>query len=103
MHDTELVADDGSSLDMITFPTSSLYVIMRHMGARSSFYDEHDFDVSEEILERWRQRNALVNDLAEECLTYEQVYQSGLVESYRRDERAYAASARPSGPQTANR
>ena len=90
VHDSELINDDGSHADMVTFPTSSMYLIMRHMGATSRFYEEHDIDVSAEVVEKWEQRNAFVERAAEECLTYQQVYESGLVESYRRDERAYA-------------
>lgn len=95
LHDSELVGDDGTELGMLTFPTSSLYIIMTHMGATSSFYESHDIEVSEEVETKWRQRNAFVEALAEECLTYEQVYKSGVVESYRRDERAFAQAGAP--------
>lgn len=95
LYDSELVTEEGTELSMLTFPTSSLYLIMRNMGATSSFYENHDFTVSEEIKERWRQRNAFVERLADECLTYEEVYKSGLVETYIRNERAFAQAAAP--------
>lgn len=95
LHDSELVGDDGTELDMLAFPTSSLYIIMVNMGATSSFYENHEFEVSDEIETKWRQRNAFVESLAGECLTYEQVYKSGVVDSYRRNERAFAQAGAP--------
>lgn len=95
LYDAELVDDAGHELDMVTFPTSSLYLVMMQMGATSSFYEDHDFDVSDEVIQQWRQRNGFVDRVAEECLTYEQVYKSGVVESYRRNERAFAQACSP--------
>ncbi|MEF8853300.1 MAG: tryptophan 7-halogenase [Haloarculaceae archaeon] len=95
LFDSELVTETGTQLDMLAFPTSSLYFVMRHMGAESSFYEEHDFSVSDEVKARWRQRNGYVEDLAETCLSYEQVYRSGLVDSFFRNERVFAQAAAP--------
>lgn len=103
LHDSELVDDDGTGLDMLAFPTSSLYMIMTHMGATSSFYEDHNIEVSEEIKTKWRQRNAFVEALAEECLTYEQVYKSGVIDSYRRNERAFAQAGAPGRKQSLGR
>ncbi|MFB6300118.1 MAG: tryptophan 7-halogenase [Halobacteriales archaeon] len=89
LHDAELVDDAGHDLDLLTFPTSSLYRIMMHMGATSSFYESHDIEVRDEIKERWRQRNAAAEAMAEECLTYEEVYNSGLVDSYSHNEQVF--------------
>ncbi|WP_254274598.1 tryptophan 7-halogenase [Haloarcula marina] len=95
LFDSELVTEEGSQRGMLAFPTSSLYFVMRHMGAESSFYEDNDFTVSDEIKERWRQRNGYVEDLAEECLSYEQVYKSGVVDSFFRNERVFAQAAAP--------
>jgi len=67
------------------------------MGAESSFYEDNEFTVSDQIKERWRQRNGYVDDLADTCLSYEQVYKSGVVDSFVRNERAFAQAAAPSG------
>jgi tryptophan halogenase len=95
LFESELVTEEGTQLDMLAFPTSSLYFVMRHMGAESTFYEEHDFTVSTEVEERWRQRNGYVEDLAETCLSYEQVYKSGLVDSFFRNEQVFAQAAAP--------
>jgi len=99
LFDSELVTEEGSQRGMLAFPTSSLYFVMRHMGAESSFYEDNDFTVSDEVKERWRQRNGYVDDLADTCLSYEQVYKSGLVDSFFRNERAFAQAAAPTSGQ----
>jgi tryptophan halogenase len=95
LYDSEVVTEEGTQLGMLTFPTSSLYFLIRNMGAESTFYEEHDFSVSDEIKERWRQRNGYVKDLADQCLSYEQVYKSGVVDAYVRNESAFAQAAAP--------
>jgi tryptophan halogenase len=95
LFESELVTEEGTQRGMLAFPTSSLYFVMRHMGAESTFYEEHDFEVSDEVTERWRQRNGYVEDLADTCLSYEQVYKSGLVDSFFRNERVFAQAAAP--------
>lgn len=86
LHDAEVITRDGTTLDVMTFLTFSFYYIMAHMGGTSSFYEDNDFDVSDELTERWRQQNTGVRAMAEECLSYEEVYKSGLVDSYQRNE-----------------
>ncbi|MDY6818135.1 MAG: tryptophan 7-halogenase [Halobacteriales archaeon] len=89
LHDAELVDEAGHDLDLLTFPTSSLYRIMMLMGATSSFYENHDIEVPDEVKERWRQRNAAARAMAEECLSYEEVYNSGLIDSYTHNEQEF--------------
>lgn len=78
--DTQLdpIAHDDEIAELSVFPLSSFYSIMRSMGAQSSFYEEHSFEVSDAVKaavdEYYEEADARVADF----LTTEEVYRGML-------------------------
>ena len=98
--DNELVDDAGTELGMISFATTSLYLLMMNMGAKSSFYEEYDIPVERQIRDRVDSMNQQRESIVAECLSYEEVYRGGIVDEYEMDMARFQQAARRIRPQS---
>lgn len=70
----EPIENDDEIDNLLIFPLSSFYTIMRCMGATSRFYESNDFSITEETKRRVEEYYSESENRVEEFLTIEEVY-----------------------------
>lgn len=75
------VSDDEEIWSLVIFHLASFYSIMRRMGATSDFYEDHDFEISDDVWEQAERNFEQMQGQVDQHLTHRELYEILLEES----------------------